>query len=107
MEIIESLGAFEHIYQIPGINCVDTKHYLANGYIVDVTSSKFQADDQQEELRVFQSAPDSLHQNIYYCAEAAERLRNGLCWHVTGERTLRLGCDDIVRGRTEGDYPIV
>lgn len=78
VEIVESLGAFEHIYETSEIDGVDTKHYLANGYVVDVTSGKFQTDDQHEDLRVFESAPDPLHQNIYDYIEASESLKNWL-----------------------------
>lgn len=43
---------------------MDTKYYLANGYVVDVVGGEIQPDDQHEELRVFQSAPDSLHKYL-------------------------------------------
>ena len=36
VEIVESLGAFEHQYETADVDNVDSKHYLANGYVVDV-----------------------------------------------------------------------
>jgi colanic acid biosynthesis protein WcaH len=64
VEIVESLGAFEHIYDTSDVNGVETKHYLANGYVVDVTNGRPITDDQHEELHVFQSAPNPLHSHI-------------------------------------------
>ena len=74
VEINESLGAFEHIYDTSDVENVDTKHYLANGYVVDVASEQFQADNQHEKIRVFQSKPDSLHSNIRAYFESSETL---------------------------------
>lgn len=64
VEIVESLGAFEHFYQSSDVDSVDTKHYLANGYVVDAVGGELQPDDQHAELRVFQSAPDPLHEHV-------------------------------------------
>jgi colanic acid biosynthesis protein WcaH len=64
VEIVESLGAFEHIYETSEVDSVDTKHYLANGYVVDPATDRFQPDDQHTDFRVFESAPGALHPYI-------------------------------------------
>lgn len=72
VEIVESLGAFEHFYETSDIGGVDTKHYLANGYVVDVVDGELQPDDQHAELRVFQSAPDPHHEYLEAYLKASE-----------------------------------
>ncbi|MXR50433.1 NUDIX domain-containing protein [Halovenus sp. WSH3] len=72
VEIVESLGAFEHIYETAEIGGVGTKHYLANGYVVDPLTDQFQADGQHADFQVFTAAPQSLHQNVRAYIQAAE-----------------------------------
>ncbi|WP_144924298.1 GDP-mannose mannosyl hydrolase [Halorubrum salsamenti] len=72
VEVTESLGAFEHCYETSDVDGVETKHYLANGYVVEVDSGKIQPDDQHEEIQVFESAPDSLHTYIRSYADMSE-----------------------------------
>lgn len=74
VEIVESLGAFEHIYDTSDVEGVDAKHYLANGYVVEVIGGQFRPDGQHESLRVFESVPDPLHQNIRAYLETSESL---------------------------------
>jgi colanic acid biosynthesis protein WcaH len=74
IEIVESLGAFEHLYGTSDVSSIDTKHYLANGYVVDVVDREPQPDDQHETLRVFRSAPDPLHEYLQAYLETAETL---------------------------------
>lgn len=74
VEIVESLGAFEHIYDTSDVDSVDTKHYLANGYVVDVVSGQLQTDNQHSDLRAFQSTPDPLHENVRAYLESSELL---------------------------------
>jgi colanic acid biosynthesis protein WcaH len=76
VKIVESLGAFEHIYDMSDVDGVDTKHYLANGYVVDVIGGELQADDQHEDLQRFDSAPEPLHDNIYDYLDVSEVLTN-------------------------------
>lgn len=64
VELVESLGAFEHLYDTSDVAGVDTKHYLANGYVVDVVDGELTTDDQHGELRVFESPPDPLHDHV-------------------------------------------
>lgn len=66
VEIVESLGAFEHRYESSDIVGVESKHYLASGYVVDVLSGQPDPDNQHDEFRVFQSPPESCHE--YVCA---------------------------------------
>jgi len=74
VEIVESLGPFEHIYDTSDVDGVDTKHYLANGYVVDVISGRLKSDNQHECLRVFQSAPDPLHEHVHAYLDVSELL---------------------------------
>ncbi|MFA9517442.1 GDP-mannose mannosyl hydrolase, partial [Halopenitus sp. H-Gu1] len=74
VKVSESLGAFEHRYETSDIERVETKHYLANGYIVEVDSGRIQPDDQHGEIQVFESAPDSLHPYIRAYADSSETI---------------------------------
>lgn len=74
VDIVESLGAFEHIYNTSDVDGVETKHYLANGYVVEVNNGRPTADDQHEAVQVFQSAPDPLHPNIRTYLDASKIL---------------------------------
>ncbi|WP_082224230.1 NUDIX domain-containing protein [Halorubrum sp. T3] len=74
VEIVESLGAFEHIYETSDVDSVATKHYLANGYVVDVISGEPQADDQHEDIQIFDSAPEPLHENIHEYLDESKSL---------------------------------
>lgn len=76
VEIVESLGAFEHMYDTSDVNGVDTKHYLASGYVVDVISGQIQTDTQHDDLQVFQSPPEPLHDHISLYLDESEFLDN-------------------------------
>lgn len=81
VEIVESLGAFEHRYEISDIAGVDSKHYLANGYVVDIAGGvgtdgvdadeQLTADDQHDAFRVFRSPPEPCHEYVRDYVEAA------------------------------------
>lgn len=64
VDVVESLGAFEHFYDTSDVPGVDSKHYLANGYVVDVDDGHLTADDQHDDLRVIESPPDPLHDHV-------------------------------------------
>ncbi len=64
VEIVESLGAFEHIYDTSDVDGVDSKHYLANGYVVDAIACDVSADDQHDAFQTFQSAPEPCHEYV-------------------------------------------
>ncbi|WP_436903790.1 GDP-mannose mannosyl hydrolase [Halovenus halobia] len=72
VEIVESLGAFEHIYETSELDNVETKHYLANGYVVTPATDQFQPDGQHADFRVFNSIPDSLHTYVRAYVDQAE-----------------------------------
>ncbi|WP_309138818.1 NUDIX domain-containing protein [Haloterrigena gelatinilytica] len=76
VEIVESLGAFEHIYDASDVEGVDTKHYLANGYVVDAVGGHLRTDDQHDAVQVFHSTPDPLHNNIRAYLDASETIVN-------------------------------
>jgi len=65
VEIVESLGAYEHIYDTSDIDGVESKHYLASGYVVDVQDGSLETDEQHDTVQVFQSRPESLHDHIW------------------------------------------
>jgi colanic acid biosynthesis protein WcaH len=73
-EIVESLGAFEHCYDTSDIDGVGTKHYLANGFVVETEERRIQRDDQHSEIRAFESAPDSLHPYIQTYTNTSETI---------------------------------
>ncbi|TKX78488.1 NUDIX domain-containing protein [Halorubrum sp. SD626R] len=81
VEIVESLGAFEHQYETADVDGVDSKHYLANGYVVDIAGGvgtdgvdadeQLTADDQHDAFRVFRSPPEPCHEYVRDYVEAA------------------------------------
>jgi colanic acid biosynthesis protein WcaH len=78
VEVTESLGAFEHCYETSDVEGVETKHYLANGYVVELDSGQIQPDDQHREVQVFESAPNSLHPYIRSYAETSKIIADWL-----------------------------
>ena len=64
VQIVESLGTFEHFYQKSDVDEIKTKHYLANGFVVDVLDGDPQPDDQHSDLRVFHSIPTPQHEYL-------------------------------------------
>ena len=74
--ITESLGAFEHFYGTSDVDGVENKHYLANGYVVEVSEGELTTDEQHDTLQVFQSPPDPFHQHIRAYFDAATTLPN-------------------------------
>jgi colanic acid biosynthesis protein WcaH len=74
VEIVESLGAFEHIYETAELDGVETKHYLANGYVVDPATEQFRPDNQHADFRVFESVPSTLHPYVRAYIDESDRL---------------------------------
>ncbi|WP_255150042.1 NUDIX domain-containing protein [Halorarius halobius] len=74
VDIVESLGAFEHFYETAAVEGVDDKHYLANGYVVDLRDGALRTEDQHDALRVFESPPDPLHDHIRDYLRVADSL---------------------------------
>ena len=64
VEIVESLGAFERLYDTSDVPGVGSKHYLANGYVVDIVDGEPEPDDKHDAFRVFQSPPDPCHEYV-------------------------------------------
>ena len=76
VEIVESLGAFEHRYETSDVAGVDSKQYLANGYVVDVVNGEITPDDQHDAFRVFRSPPEPCHEYVRAYVEAASTVTN-------------------------------
>ena len=45
VDVIDSLGMFEHRYETANVRGVKTKHYPANGYVVKLNPSRIQIDE--------------------------------------------------------------
>jgi colanic acid biosynthesis protein WcaH len=71
VKIVESLGAFEHFYETSEVEGIETKHYLANAFVVDPEREEFIPDDQHEQLRVFEPPFDGLHSYVQRYLDAA------------------------------------
>ncbi|WP_136592339.1 GDP-mannose mannosyl hydrolase [Salinigranum halophilum] len=69
--IVESLGAFEHFFDTSEVDGVETKHYLANAFVVDPDTEEFTSDDQHAGLRVFEPPFDELHPYVLRYLDAA------------------------------------
>ncbi len=69
--IVESLGAFERLYDTSDVSGVDSKHYLTNGYAIDVVDGQPEPDDQHDAFRVFRSPPDPCHEYVRAYVEGA------------------------------------
>jgi colanic acid biosynthesis protein WcaH len=72
VEIVESLGAFEHRYDTADVPSVDSKHYLANGYVVEIVDGEVEPDTQHEAVRVFRDPPEPCHEYVRDYVETAE-----------------------------------
>ncbi|AOW80033.1 GDP-mannose mannosyl hydrolase [Halodesulfurarchaeum formicicum] len=66
VEIIESLGVYEHIYNASDVKDAGGKHYLANGFVVRSPQENFTLNDQHAEIRIFDpmNVPD-MHPYVY------------------------------------------
>lgn len=62
--IRERLGAYEHHYENAALDDVGGKHYIANGFVVTAAERPDVNDAQHSDLRLFESASDSLHENV-------------------------------------------
>lgn len=61
VEICNRLGTFEHFYDTSEVEGVDSKHYVANGFVVEPLQPVDIADNQHSELRVFEPPFEGLH----------------------------------------------
>ncbi|WP_276248632.1 NUDIX domain-containing protein [Haladaptatus sp. YSMS36] len=72
--IIESLGAYEHLYETADVENAGGKHYLANGYVVEVVDGKLRKDDQHADLKYYDCPPEPLHEYVAQYLSDAESL---------------------------------
>jgi colanic acid biosynthesis protein WcaH len=70
--IHDRLGVFEHFYNTAEVDGVDSKHYVANAFVVEPIDEVQEPDDQHSQLRVFTPPFDELHPCVQqYLSEAA------------------------------------
>lgn len=62
IEIVEQLGAYEHIYDTADVDSGDGKHYIPIGFAVESRSEEIQTDKQHSTVRVFDEFPSELHE---------------------------------------------
>ncbi|ELY63463.1 GDP-mannose mannosyl hydrolase [Natrinema versiforme] len=53
VEIRERLGVFEHFYETSEVDGVESKHYVANAFVVEPFEDIAESDDQHSQFRVF------------------------------------------------------
>lgn len=65
VEMVEPLGAYEHIYHKAEIDDIGGKHYLANGFVVETELgiNEMDLDDQHGDVRAF--TPDELPGDLH------------------------------------------
>ncbi|MEE6210330.1 NUDIX domain-containing protein [Salarchaeum sp. III] len=77
VEIQESLGSYEHFYEVSDVDGSDGKHYVAHGFVVTPTRDVgLGRDDQHADVRVFEFSelPSDLHEYPKSYLEDAEVL---------------------------------
>ncbi|MDZ7746858.1 MAG: NUDIX domain-containing protein [Halobacteriales archaeon] len=72
VDIVESLGVFEHFYDTSEISGIDSKHYVANGFVVRPESEPTVADDQHGAFRVVSEPYPELHPYVKRYLDAIE-----------------------------------
>lgn len=85
IEIVEGLGAYEHLYHEAEIDGAGGKHYLANGFVVetDVGIEEMELNDQHDGLCAF--APDELPTDLHEYTVAYLRDADAVEYTVNGE----------------------
>lgn len=74
VELLDRLGSFEQFYETSDVDGVDTKHYLAQAFVVRPTEgSSVDPDDQHSELAVFEPPFDDVDLHPYV-ARYVERI---------------------------------
>ena len=61
VEIVESLGVYEHLYSESDVTDSGGKHYLANGFVVRTTDEPRIGDSQHGAVRRFEDLPKGAH----------------------------------------------
>ena len=70
--IEECLGTYEHFYDTSELAGIDSKHYVANGFVVRPTSEPTVSDDQHDGLRVVAEPYPDLHPYVQRYLDAAD-----------------------------------
>lgn len=85
VEVVETLGAYEHLYHEAEIDGVGGKHYLANGFVVEteVGIDEIELDDQHGSLCAF--APDKLPTDLHEYTVAYLRDADAVAYTVDGD----------------------
>ena len=74
--VVDSLGVFEHFYDTSEVEGIETKHYVANAFVVDPDDKEFTPDNQHEQLRVFEPPFDDMHPYVQrYLDAASDRIK--------------------------------
>ena len=61
VEIVERLGAYEHIYDTAEVDSDSGKHYVPVGFTVESLTEEIREDEQHSSVRVFEELPEELH----------------------------------------------
>ena len=61
VEIIDRLGVYEHFYETSEVETVESKHYIANAFVVEPVDEVAVSDDQHTEIRTFEPPFEDLH----------------------------------------------
>lgn len=69
----EPLGSYDHLYDTSDVDGVESKHYVANGFVVEPQSDPLAGvpDDQHDEFRLFRDRPDGCHEYVAAYLDAA------------------------------------
>jgi colanic acid biosynthesis protein WcaH len=76
VQIRESLGSYDHLYETSDVDGVESKHYVASGFVVEPLSDPLtgHTDDQHTELRLFDERPANCHEYVAAYLDAADLL---------------------------------
>jgi len=77
-------SASRHRYDTADVPGVESKHYLANGYVVEIVDGEVEPDDQHEAVRVFNKPPEPCHEYVRDYVETAEAVDVVLIGEPTG-----------------------
>jgi len=62
----DRLGAYTHLYETSDVDGVESKHYVANGFVVEPIDDPLATapDAQHDELRLLRERPDDCHDYV-------------------------------------------
>ena len=61
VEIVESLGAYEHLYRESDVDGSGGKHYLANGFVVRTKAGRLVTDYQHVSVQITSTFSEDIH----------------------------------------------